>query len=210
MKKLLLLCLAVLLIITAASSAEAAQKRTMQPIAPLMIEHRLVDRMIVVIDAEQARMDRDKTVDPVFVDTIIDFIVTYVDKTHHAKEENILFAALATKNITAEQKKIMDELIREHRMAIAIVAQLIDAKNRYQKGEQEAIQDIKTALGEITALYRKHVITEDKHFFLPVMKYFSKEEKDTMLQQMWDYDRTMIHVKYRDVIKSLETKSHQP
>jgi hemerythrin-like domain-containing protein len=206
MKRLQLLCLAILLIITAVSSAEAAQKRTMQPIAPLMIEHRLVDRMIVVIDTERARMDRDKTVDPAFVDTIIDFIITYVDKTHHAKEEKLLFTAVATKNITAEQKNIMDELIREHRTAITIVDRLTDAKNRYQKGEQTAIQDINTALGEITTLYRKHVITEDKHFFLPVMKYFSKEEKDAMLQQMWDYDRTMIHVKYRDVIKNLETK----
>lgn len=193
----------------AASSAESAQKRTMQPIAPLMIEHRLVDRMIAVIDAEQNRMDRDKTVDPAFVDTIIDFIVFYVDKTHHVKEENILFAAVATRDITAEQKKIMDELIQEHRMALQIVERLSDAKLRYEKGDVAAIQGINTALGEITTLYRKHVITEDKHFFLPVMKYFSKEEKDAMLQQMWDYDRTMIHVKYRDVIKRLETKQQK-
>lgn len=208
MKRFYLVCSIILLIIMAASSAESAQKRTMQPIAPLMIEHRLVDRMIAVIDAERTRMDRDKTVDPAFVDAIIDFIVFYVDKTHHGKEEKILFATVDTKGITAEQKKIMDELIEEHRQAVPIVERLAEAKQRYQKGDQKAIQDINTALGEITTLYRKHVITEDKHFFLPVMKYFSKEEKDAMLQQMWDYDRTMIHVKYRDVIKRLETK-HQ-
>ena len=206
MKRFRLVWCAILLIIMVVPTAEAAQKRTMQPIAPLMIEHRLVDRVVIVIDTERARMERDKTVDPAFVDTVIDVIGTYVDKTHHGKEEKILFTAVATKDITAEEKNIMDELIREHRTAISIMKRLTDANHRYQKGEQTAIQDINTALGELTTLYRKHIITEDKHFFLPVMKYFSREEKNAMLQQMWDYDRTMIHVKYRDVIKRLEAK----
>ena len=38
---------------------------------------------------------------------------------------------------------------------------------------------------------------------MPVMKYFTQEERDAMLQKAWDYDRTMIHEKYRDVVTEL-------
>ena len=37
-------------------------------------------------------------VDPVFIDTAVDFIHTYADRCHHGKEEDILFKALAAKD----------------------------------------------------------------------------------------------------------------
>ena len=33
-------------------------------------------------------------VDPVFIDTAVDFIRTYADRCHHGKEEDLLFKAL--------------------------------------------------------------------------------------------------------------------
>jgi hypothetical protein len=55
----------------------------MQPIGPLMIEHRLIERLLHLMQQESARIkaniDVDPEfafVDPIFIDTAVDFIRT--------------------------------------------------------------------------------------------------------------------------------------
>ncbi len=86
----------------------------MQVRAPLMIEHRLIERMLALINKEAMRIRETKVINPVFIDNAVDFVRVYADKTHHGKEEDILFRDLAQKDMTSEEKKIMGELIQEH------------------------------------------------------------------------------------------------
>ncbi|MBW1863795.1 MAG: cation-binding protein, partial [Deltaproteobacteria bacterium] len=46
----------------------------MQARAPLMIEHRLIERMIVQIKRILSQIEKEEKVDPVFVDITVDFI----------------------------------------------------------------------------------------------------------------------------------------
>ena len=57
----------------------------MQARAPLMIEHRLIERMLSVIKDVLAKIETKHNVDPVFVDIAVDFIRVYADRTHHGK-----------------------------------------------------------------------------------------------------------------------------
>src|SRR4030067_2195300 len=93
----------------------------MQPIGPLMIEHRLIERMITLMRCELTRIKDNVAVDPgfafvdpVFIDTAVDFIHTYADRCHHGKEEDLLFKALAAKDLSPEHRRAMDELIQGH------------------------------------------------------------------------------------------------
>jgi hypothetical protein len=52
--------------------------------------------------------------------------------------------------------------------------------------------------------YPKHIEKEDKRFFLPVMSYFTKDEKDSMLKVGYLFDQTLIHEKYKQVVNLLE------
>jgi hemerythrin-like domain-containing protein len=76
----------------------------MKPRGLLMIEHRLIEKMISLIKKELARLNSGESQkpDPKFLDNAIDFIRTYADRTHHGKEEDILFAKLAEKNIQGD------------------------------------------------------------------------------------------------------------
>jgi hemerythrin-like domain-containing protein len=69
------------------------------------------------------------------------------------------------------------------------------------KGDIDAGNDILTYLKNLTVLYRKHIELEDKHFFIPSLDYFTKDEMNAMLNDMREYDRKMIHVKYREVVE---------
>ena len=175
----------------------------MKPIGPLMREHRLIERLVQLLEGELRWMDEEKTVEPGFIEVAVDFFRTYADRTHHGKEEDILFKQLAEKKLTPELKKIMDELIGEHAQARKMVSTLSRAGAEYRQGESGAMGEIKALLKELAGFYPRHIEKEDKHFFYPVMEYFTKGEQDSMLQEFWEFDRRMIHEKYQKVVEVL-------
>lgn len=184
----------------------------MQPIGPLMIEHRLIERMLALMGRELTRIRDNTAVDPefafvdgVFIDLAVDFIRTYADHCHHGKEEDILFAELAKKDLAPEHRETMEELIREHLWGRETVSKLVEAKKNYLRDQKDALTALLQHLGELVEFYPRHIEKEDKHFFVPCMNYFTQEEKEVMLQRMHDFDREMIHHKYRQVVEGMET-----
>ena len=176
-------------------------KGPMKPVAPLMIEHRLIERMVCVMEDAVISIQAGKKMNPAFVGMVLDFFKTYGDRTHHGKEEDILFAALAKKKLSPDHKKMLDKLIDDHVQARQIIGKLAEAQKKYVKGDIDAGNDILTYLKNLTVLYRKHIELEDKHFFIPSLDYFTKDEMNAMLNDMREYDRKMIHVKYREVVE---------
>lgn len=175
----------------------------MLPIGPLMIEHRLIERMIKAISSKLHGIEDTKALDPVFVDTAVDFIKTYADRCHHGKEEDILFRELKKKQISSEHGRIMDELIREHAWGRETTKKIVKAKEDYLKGNKDSLDEIVRLLKELAEFYPIHITKEDKHFFIPIMEYFNKEEKDAMLQESWEFDRILIHEKYAGIVDKL-------
>ena len=100
----------------------------MQARGPLMIEHRLIERMIAVVKSLVADIESRHKVDPVHIDTIVDFIRIYADRTHHGKEEDILFRELENRPLSEEDRRIMGELIDEHRLGRRTTQAIVDAK----------------------------------------------------------------------------------
>ena len=111
----------------------------MMPVGPLMIEHRLIERMIRVLRESGEKFRDTESADPLFIDTAIDFIRMYADRTHHGKEEDILFRDMANKELADDHKAMMEELIQDHIWARGKVRALVDAKERYQRGEDRCI-----------------------------------------------------------------------
>jgi hemerythrin-like domain-containing protein len=178
----------------------------MKPIGPMMWEHRLIEKMLRLFGDEIRKINESNKVDTVFIDAAVDFIRTYADRTHHGKEEDILFRDLAKKDLSAEHARIMNELIDEHKYSRETVRKLVEAKERYLKGENTA-QEVIAYLRELAQFYPLHIQKEDKHFFYPCMEYFTKEEQDQMLAEFYEFDRNMIHEKYRKVVDQIEAQS---
>jgi hemerythrin-like domain-containing protein len=148
----------------------------MQARGPLMIEHRLIERMLSVIRKVLADIERKHRADPVFIDAAVDFIRVYADRTHHGKEEDILFRELKTKPLTTKDRQIMEELIEEHVFGRATTKALIEANTRYRQGDEAALNDIVLHLQTLTDFYPRHIEKEDKVFFPSSRNYFTKEE----------------------------------
>ena len=176
----------------------------MQSRGPLMIEHRLIERMITLIEQKLKQIETTNQVDPLFIDTVVDFIKIYADRTHHGKEEDILFRELANKQMSDQDRRIMDELVDEHVLGRKTTKELVEANAQYLIGEKSALAVIVSKLRELVNFYPEHIEKEDKLFFPAYMKYFSDEEDQLMLEKFYEFDREMIHEKYRFVLHKLE------
>ncbi len=166
-----------------------------------MIEHRLIERMVELLKKERDAVVKGKKPDNGLILAAADFFRTYADRTHHGKEEDILFRELSKKTLSDEHKRIMGELREEHILARKNVRGLSEAIGRYAGGDEGAGTDILSYLDALTELYPAHIEKEDRHFFIPVMGYFTAEEQDKMLKEFYEFDRNMIHEKYRKVVE---------
>ena len=176
----------------------------MQARGPLMIEHRLIEEMISLIKDTLAQIKTTQKVDPIVVDTMVDFIRVYADQTHHGKEEDILFRDLKKKPLSEEDSRIMNELIQEHVFGRQTTKALVEANTRYRNGDQSALDKITDNLQVLVDFYPKHIEKEDKVFFPESRAYFTDEEDQAMLKEFLEFDQKMIHEKYISVVKSLK------
>jgi hemerythrin-like domain-containing protein len=176
----------------------------MKPIGPLMIEHRLIERMITLLSDVLESIKKKNEANTGSVNAGVDFFRTYADRTHHGKEEEIFFKELSMKELSAADRTMMGRLIQEHIWARQAVSKLSAANERYARGDGDALKDMLYELEKIVTFYPIHIEKEDKDFFLPVMKYFSKQEQNAMLDEFWVFDRGMIHEKYRKVVEEEE------
>jgi hemerythrin-like domain-containing protein len=171
-----------------------------------MIEHRLIERMIQIMKVRLEIIQAEKKEDPVEVERIIHFIRAYADRCHHGKEEEILFRELGRKSISPEHKRIMEELLEDHKLGRKITMSLLEANQRYQAGDAAALSAIAEDFRSLIEFYPKHIQKEDRNFFIPVMDYFSREEKEAMIREGYAADSRLLHEEYADMVRNLEGK----
>ena len=169
-----------------------------------MIEHRLIERMIPCLKKEKTRLEEKRCIDCSFLNQTVDFFRMYADKCHHGKEEDILFKALVDKEISPEHKKVIASLMEDHKYGRSLIKKLDSIKDNDANDISESVEAVLKILDELLCLYPRHIQTEDDELFIPAMDYFDEEEQQRMRDEFFDFDRTMIHTKYKQMIVSLE------
>lgn len=176
----------------------------MKPTGLLMEEHRLIERMLALMEAEARRIAADGAADLRFVETGVDFIRMYADKTHHGKEEDILFRDMARKELSSRHRELLQELLDDHNFGRRTVGELAEAGKALAGGEGGALETIREKLETLTAFYHDHIQKEDDIFFPASLEYLSEQEDVEMIREFRDADRKMIHFKYTAVVEGLE------
>lgn len=146
----------------------------MLPIDPLMVEHRIIEPMIRAMRIQLERI----------------------------REEDILFRALSVKALSAEHRRLLDELTEEHRKGRQAVRALGEAVQAYRRDEPRALAAIAERLSGLVDFYPRHIEKEDKRFFIPAMDYFSREEKDALITQGYALDSRLFHEQFEDKVRA--------
>ncbi len=176
----------------------------MWPIGPLMHEHRLIERLVAIVEQRLPEFRKNQRVDSVMIDRVTEFFRMYADRCHHGKEEDILFKSLETKDLSPELTEMMAELVQDHVEGRKMVGALVAANGRYAAGESAAWTEVVDLLERLIVFYPNHIAKEDKHFFFPCMGHYSREEKDVMLDEFSGFDAKLIHEFFGKVVASME------
>ena len=170
-----------------------------------MIEHRLIERMIALSGAELERIRSGSDPDLRLLEAATDFMRTYADRTHHGKEENILFRELARKELSVADRATMQKLIREHSWARERTTELNIAVEQASFGGPLQGPDITAVLQALVEFYPQHIALEDSVFFPAAVKYLTDAEQKIMLEHFEEFDSGLIHKKYTEIVESLES-----
>ena len=160
----------------------------MKAIDVLMGEHRVIERVLDALEAAADALDRDQPVRPGFFLEAADFIAGFADGCHHHKEEDVLFDAIVTSGLPAEQGPIPVMLL-EHEMGRAFTRKMRDAARQLTQGDATAArQVVKNAKGYV-ALLRNHIMKEDEVLFPMADQLLSPEGQDQVLQRFARIER---------------------
>lgn len=91
------------------------------PVRMLVVEHDLIKRLLAVIPSAIDRIDLNNPDDRKTAAGMIDFIRSYADRFHHAKEEDILFKSID------EKSAIIDVMYADHKTGRGYVAEAADS-----------------------------------------------------------------------------------
>lgn len=135
-------------------------------------EHRNLWRIAATMDMVADESVAGHPVDPAFFTAIFDYIEEFMDRCHHAKEDEYLFPILRQRSEAAAV--ILDRLQAEHRNGpenLKALRQKLSAAAQGESGNAEFV----AALGNYTQSLRGHIRCEEKDA-MPLAREFLKPE----------------------------------
>ena len=179
-------------------------ERNVDPAQMLTDEHDLIERVVAEMKRKAAAVGGGENLPPHYAITVADFFQSYADACHHGKEEFILFARLGERELSTEDAKALEGLLREHEWARKTTAKLRESGDRYAHGESGMLPDLAKFLRALAQFYPQHTKKEEDSFFPASRRYFSDEEWSAMADDFDEFDRGLIHRKYTAIVEQLE------
>ena len=126
----------------------------------LVTEHRLILRMIALLEKNAARTAAGDYTNWQFYLDGVDFIRSYADRFHHAKEEDVLFSALVRNGMPRENSPVA-AMLMEHDQGRAFVLGMETAVKKTLDGLPEQESALAENALAYAALLRDHIAKED-------------------------------------------------
>ena len=180
---------------------------TTMPAGPLIREHRLIEQFIGDLELRLSGTSARKVIEPAYVERTVDFLRNYADRCHHGKEEDILFRDLKAKAMEPEHKALTFQLIEEHEWARGITRRIAGASASLAAGNRDSLPEVRRLLRDLASFYPEHIRKEERMFFRHAMDYLSDGEKSAMLRQFTEFDASLVHERYRDLVRDLEASA---
>ena len=166
------------------------------PMKKLVDEHVLIKRVLALIPAVIDTIDVDSEAERQLVIEVVDFIRSYADKYHHAKEEEILFKYFD------EDLDILKVIHEDHENARGHVKTILEAVDNRDKNT------VVNHLNAYKELLTEHIKKEDEILYPWMDRNLSTREVGELFSKFADVDRQFENTPkiYEDFVDSLEDK----
>ena len=182
----------------------------MYPIDILIEEHRLVERVIALVEKIRSKLEDNKEVPATVFWKVVDFLRSYADVVHHSKEEDILFWEMREhdEDLSDEVKDQMAVLIDEHIQGLDLANEMHKAIRDYQRGSTTARNRILRAVTTYIEIMKPHFQSEEDDVFPEMVKVLSDQEKSKMKEDFERFDNMVggkaAHKRYQELVDEIE------
>ena len=184
----------------------------MSAIEILVDEHHLISRMVNALTVLHKRLESDDHTDVNVLTDVVDFFRMFVDRNHHANEEDALFPALERCAVNPEGCTLQS-LKSEHEQARILTTTLTDAIRKYETGDPTAKRKICTTIRNSIDLYNNHIWRENILLFPMAEKALQESELNNVTRTYGEIEKrlgTDLRSKYEHVVNALESPQTGP
>ena len=146
----------------------------------LMDEHRQIERVLLALALEIGRARQGAPADPAFFEQMVQFIEVFLEGSHHAKEERVLFAALREHGLAPDDGPLRC-MLREHDMARKLAAHIAAAARAARQGEPGMLDVMLECAAEWAQVLAMHIQKEEGGVFHLAQERLGPQVQEQML-----------------------------
>ncbi len=165
--------------------------------AVLKEEHRVIERMLAVMEAAAQRLESGERVRAGLLREAVDFVRNFADKNHHGKEEDNLFPRLEERGVPKEGGPL-GMMLHEHDLGRAFIQAIDGAIDGYESGDEAAAQVIAENIRGYTQLLTEHVWKEENVLFPMADQVLSQDDQQDLAER---FERVDAEVSGPDVLR---------
>lgn len=167
-------------------------------------EHAGIKTMLRILGEVCNRLEAGEEVDTEHLEDIVDFLKVFVDKCHHAKEEDLLFPAMEEAGIPREGGPI-GVMLAEHEEGRACIGRMVEAiRDLHQWGGDGAVRFVANAR-RYTALLLNHIDKEDNVLYPVAEARLSPERLAKLADGFEEVEETRIgHGKHEEFHRMID------
>ena len=170
-------------------------------------EHQAVKLMIQIMEAMSFRIRAGRSVQRQDLDNMIDFLKVFVDRCHHAKEEEILFPALEDARVSKDGGPI-GEMLAEHVLGREYIRSINRALLNYGSGGASDPMELTNYIHTYIDLLNEHILKENEVLFPLADRLLTEEIQDGLNYQFEDLEEKIVGLgKHDELHKMLEKMS---
>jgi hemerythrin-like domain-containing protein len=177
----------------------------MLPTEDLMNEHRVIERMLRVVDRACDRIEKGQEVEQELFVSAADFFKNFADKCHHSKEEKLLFEKMQERGVSGEVGPIA-VMLREHqdgRVHVKRIAEL-SATKMSKKTKDGLVKASRSYMD----LLSKHIQKEDNILYPMANQILTKDDQEELLKGFEEVEEKVmgpgVHERYHHMIEGWE------
>jgi hemerythrin-like domain-containing protein len=174
-------------------------------------EHHFIQKVVGAMAVLAERLEQGETVEAGKFEGVVDFMRTFADKCHHAKEETHLFTLLEKRGVPVRGCPI-GILKAEHQRGRALVSTLASATETYAKDMTSSKKSLVETLKALTDLYPGHIWKEDYLLFPMTNKVLSAEDQNDLGEKFEMVEKTIgtdVHERFERFAEMLEQETQK-
>jgi len=150
-------------------------------------EHKLIVQVVLGLHGLSRHLREGRAIETGLLREAVEFMRDFVGRCHHAKEEDILFPALAAHGVPLHGCPL-DALLHEHHQGRSLTGKLNDAIDELEAGADGAAASIAAHIAAIERLYPEHIWKEDEMVFPMAERLIPRDIRNQLTIQLEELD----------------------